>query len=51
MSDDHGKRRNLGRGLDALLGEESEDYASLDRVRGTKTVPVEFIRPSPVQPR
>lgn len=51
MSDGDGKRRNLGRGLDALLGEESEDYASLDRVRATKTVPVEFILPSPVQPR
>lgn len=51
MSEDDGKRRNLGRGLDALLGEESQDYASLDRVRATKTVPVEFIKPSSVQPR
>ena len=51
MSDDDGKRRNLGRGLDALLGEESEDYATLDRARSTKTVPVEFIQPSRLQPR
>ena len=27
------KRQNLGRGLDALLGEDSEDYAELDKVR------------------
>ncbi len=46
MSEDDGKRRNLGRGLDALLGEESQDYASLDQVRATKTVPDEFIKPS-----
>lgn len=51
MSDDDGKRRNLGRGLDALLGEESQDYATLDRAHSTKTVPVEFIQPSRLQPR
>lgn len=51
MTEPEGKRRNLGRGLDALLGEESEDYASLDRVRATKTIPVEFIQPSRFQPR
>lgn len=51
MTADEGKRRNLGRGLDALLGEESDDYATLDRVRATKTVPVEFIQPSRYQPR
>ncbi len=51
MSEEDGKRRNLGRGLDALLGEESEDYASLDRVRSIKTVPVDFIQPSRLQPR
>jgi len=51
MTEPDSRRQNLGRGLDALLGEESEDYASLDRVRSAKTVPVEFIRPSRVQPR
>jgi len=45
------KRRNLGRGLAALFGEEEEDYASLDRVRATKGVPVEHLHPNPLQPR
>lgn len=45
------KRTSLGRGLSALFGEASEDYASLDRVRQTKQVPVEFIHPGRFQPR
>ena len=48
---DQGKRTNLGRGLAALFGEENEDYASLDRVRSTKTVPVEHLHPGRYQPR
>lgn len=51
MTADEGKRRQLGRGLSALLGEESEDYAELDRLRLSKTVPVEFLQPSRFQPR
>ncbi len=50
-SSDHGKRTNLGRGLAALFGEEEEDYASLDKVRSTKTVPIEHLRPGRFQPR
>ena len=46
-----GKRTSLGRGLSALFGEASEDYASLDRVRQTKQVPVEFVHPGRFQPR
>ena len=46
-----GKRRSLGRGLSALLGDDSEDYASLDRLRHTKEVPIEQLRPNPYQPR
>ena len=46
-----GKRTGLGRGLSALFGEASEDYASLDRVRQTKQVPVEFLHPGRFQPR
>jgi len=45
------KRRNLGKGLSALLGEASEDYAKLDRVRSPRAVPIELLRPSPYQPR
>ncbi len=48
---DETKRRGLGRGLSALLGDEAEDYASLDRVRLTKAVPIEFLRPGSIQPR
>jgi ParB family chromosome partitioning protein len=45
------KRNNLGRGLAALFGDEDEDYASLDRLRANKTVPIEHLHPSRVQPR
>lgn len=41
----------LGRGLSSLLGDESEDYAVLDRARGAREVPIEHIRPNPRQPR
>ncbi len=42
---------NLGRGLAALLGDETEDYTTLDRVRTSKQVPIEFLRPGRLQPR
>jgi len=45
------KRSSLGRGLSALLGDETEDYAELDKVRATKTVPVELLLPGKYQPR
>src|SRR3546814_14985980 len=48
---DQGKRTNLGRGLAALFGEENEDYASLDKVRSSKTVPIEHLRPGRFQLR
>lgn len=51
MSEEGGKRQGLGRGLSALLGDDSEDYASLDRARTSKEVPIERLRPSPFQPR
>ena len=44
-------RKGLGRGLSALLGEDTEDYAALDKVRAPREVPVEFLSPSPIQPR
>jgi ParB family transcriptional regulator, chromosome partitioning protein len=46
-----GRRKALGRGLSALLGDDSTDYAELDKVRTTKTVPVEFLHPGRYQPR
>jgi ParB family chromosome partitioning protein len=48
---DPDKRTNLGRGLAALFGEDSEDYATLDQARATNTVPIEKLRPNPFQPR
>ncbi len=50
MSDDT-KKRGLGRGLSSLLGEDYEDYAALDRVRGAKDVPIEQLKPNRYQPR
>lgn len=46
-----GKRTNLGRGLAALFGEESDDYASLDKVRTAKPVPIAHLHPNRFQPR
>lgn len=48
---DETRKRGLGRGLSALLGDEAEDYASLDRLRLSKMVPIEFLRPNASQPR
>ncbi|HEY4636505.1 MAG TPA: ParB/RepB/Spo0J family partition protein [Rhodospirillales bacterium] len=46
-----GKRRQLGRGLNALFGDEGADYAELDRVRISKPVPIEYLQPGRFQPR
>ena len=45
------KRPALGRGLSALLGEDTEDYAQLDRLRTSRSVAIHLLRPSPFQPR
>lgn len=50
MGDD-GKGSRLGRGLSALLGEADPDFSPAETPRGLKNVPVEFLRPSPYQPR
>ncbi|MBM3534198.1 MAG: ParB/RepB/Spo0J family partition protein [Alphaproteobacteria bacterium] len=46
-----GRRRGLGRGLGQLFGEEAQDYAELDRLRSTKSVPIDQIYPGRFQPR
>lgn len=53
MTDDSTRRRSnkLGRGLSALLGDEEEDQAQLDRLRQTRSLPVERLTPGPFQPR
>jgi ParB family chromosome partitioning protein len=43
------RRRGLGMGLSALLG-EAEPQAQVEQA-GTLRVPIEFLRPSPFQPR
>ena len=49
--DAQGRRRGLGRGLSALLGDDAEDYARLDQLRASKVVAIEQLRPNPRQPR
>jgi ParB family chromosome partitioning protein len=46
-----GHRRNLGRGLSALLGEDDEAPAGGEPGHGIRTLPIEFLHPSPFQPR
>jgi ParB family chromosome partitioning protein len=43
-------KSRLGRGLAALLG-DVEDEAGAERPRGSRSVPVEFLRPNPRNPR
>jgi|GEM_PF-29673 len=45
------KRKSLGRGLSALLGDAGQDYASLDKVRSSKMVPIETVHAGKYQPR
>jgi ParB family chromosome partitioning protein len=50
MAEDQGRSR-LGRGLAALIGDVGEEIGAIDRARGQRRVPVEFLRPSPRNPR
>lgn len=44
-------RKGLGRGLSALMGDDADDYAALDQVKSQKDLPIEYLIPSPFQPR
>jgi ParB family chromosome partitioning protein len=44
-------RPRLGRGLAALIGDAGAETAAIDRLRGQRLVPVEFLRPNPRNPR
>src|ERR1700736_4200093 len=44
-------RSRLGRGLAALIGDVGEETAAVERARGQRLVPVEFLRPNPRNPR
>ena len=50
MTEERGRPR-LGRGLSALLGDQASDYAALDELRESKTVPIEYLKPNRFQPR
>jgi ParB family transcriptional regulator, chromosome partitioning protein len=45
------RRRGLGMGLSTLLGGGVDAYASEDKPAASQNVPIEFLRPSPLQPR
>src|SRR5258708_29055464 len=45
------ERSRLGRGLAALIGDVGDETAVLDRARGQRRVPIEFLRPNPRNPR
>ncbi|WP_439499332.1 ParB/RepB/Spo0J family partition protein [Bosea sp. (in: a-proteobacteria)] len=50
MAEEQGRSR-LGRGLAALIGDVGDEMGALERSRGQRRVPVEFLRPSARNPR
>lgn len=48
---DDGSKPRLGRGLAALLGDVGSEPAAEARIRAQRRVPVEFLRPNPLNPR
>lgn len=44
-------RSRLGRGLAALIGDVGEESAAVERARGQRRVPIEFLRANPANPR
>lgn len=47
----HQEKRNLGRGLAALLGESEAEYGEAEKSGGVRTLAVSRLMPGPVQPR
>jgi ParB family transcriptional regulator, chromosome partitioning protein len=50
MAEEAGRSR-LGRGLAALIGDVGNEAAVVERARGQRRVPIEFLRPNPRNPR
>ncbi|MBX6426107.1 MAG: ParB/RepB/Spo0J family partition protein [Variibacter sp.] len=50
MAEDAARPR-LGRGLAALIGDVGDEQAVIERARGQRRVPIEFLRPNPRNPR
>jgi ParB family chromosome partitioning protein len=48
---DEQTRPRLGRGLAALIGDANDKITTINRARGQRRVPVEFLRPNPRNPR
>lgn len=46
-----GRKPRLGRGLSSLLGEDEDETRQLDRLRQSRSIPIEQIEPAPYQPR
>jgi len=44
-------RSRLGRGLAALIGDVGDETGALDRTRGQRQIPIEFLRANPRNPR
>ena len=44
-------RPRLGRGLAALLGDAGDEQSAVERARGVRKAPIEFLRPNPRNPR
>jgi ParB family chromosome partitioning protein len=44
-------RSRLGRGLAALIGDVGDETAVVERARGQRRIPIEFLRPNPRNPR
>ena len=44
-------RSRLGRGLAALIGDVGDENAAVERTRGQRRIPIEFLRPNPRNPR
>lgn len=51
MAEEAAQRSRLGRGLAALIGDVGEEMDVVDRGRGQRRVPIEFLRPNPRNPR
>lgn len=49
MAEDN--RPRLGRGLAALIGDYDDESSAIERARGQRRVPIEFLRPNPRNPR
>ncbi len=51
MSEDEPRKKGLGRGLSALLQDDVEDVATIDRMRDAREVPIYLLSPNRFQPR